>query len=89
MDGTSEILTPRLKTWLRGVDKMTRIKDHRIVIELSEADFEESMGRKPRDQDEFDEWAMLAEKGLLNGHIDWDIIYECTHDAMEDRGEGK
>lgn len=88
MDGTSEISAPRSKVCLKEVDKMTQIKNHRIVIELSEADFEESMGREPRDQDEFDEWAMLAEKGLLNGHIDWDIIYKCTHDAMEDRGDG-
>ena len=58
------------------------IKDHRIVIELSEGDFEGSMARKPRDQEEFDDWAALAEKGLLNGHIDWDIVYECACDAM-------
>jgi len=61
---------------------MTRIKDYRIVIELCEEEFERSMGRKPHDQDEFDAWAHLAEKGLLNGHIDWDIIYECAHDVM-------
>jgi len=72
---------------------MTRIKDPRIVIELSEEEFEMSMGRKPRDQDEFDDWARLAEKGLLNGHIDWDILYECTCGAMagyeggDDRGQ--
>ncbi len=60
----------------------TGIKDHRIVIELSEGDFESSMGRKARDQEEFDDWAYLVEKGLLNGHIDWDIVYECACDAM-------
>jgi hypothetical protein len=68
---------------------MTGIKDHRIVIELCEGDFETSMGRKPRDQEEFDDWAHLAEKGLMNGHIDWDIIYECTCDAMLRGGEGR
>ena len=61
---------------------MTGIKDHRIEIELCEGDFETSMGRKPRDQEEFEEWARFAEKGLMNGHIDWDILYECTRDAM-------
>jgi hypothetical protein len=61
---------------------MTEIKDYRIEIELCEGDFERSMGRKPRDQEEFEEWARLAQKGLLNGHIDWDILYECTRDAM-------
>lgn len=68
---------------------MAQIKDYRIVIGLSEEEFELSMGRKPRDQDEFDEWAQLAEKGLLNGHIDWDILYECTCDAMLHYGGGK
>ena len=63
---------------------MAKIKDYQTVIRLSEADFELSMGRSPRDQDEFDAWAQLAEKGLLNGHIDWDILYECTCDAMHD-----
>ena len=66
---------------------MTGIKDHRIVIELCEGDFETSMGRKPRDQEEFDDWAWFAEKGLLNSHIDWDILYECTCDAMLRGGE--
>jgi len=47
------------------------------------------MGRKPKDQEEFEEWAELAEKGLLNGHIDWDIIYECTCNAMRQQGEAK
>ena len=37
----------------------------------------------------FDQWAALAEKGLLNGHIDWDILYECTCDAMVHYGDGK
>ena len=56
--------------------------EHKIVITLSDGDFIESMGRLPNSQDEFDTWAQLAEKGLMNGHIDWGIIYECTKDAM-------
>jgi hypothetical protein len=67
---------------------MTGIKDHRIVIELCEGDFETSMGRKPRDQEEFDDWAHLAEKGVMNGHIDWDIIHECTREAMQMQHRG-
>ena len=61
---------------------MCDIKDYEISITLSEGDFVESMGRMPTDQQEFNTWAQLAEKGLLNGHIDWSIIYECTKDAM-------
>ena len=60
----------------------TRIDDYKIIIALCEGDFEQSMGRKPKDQEEFNDWAALAEKGLLNGHIDWGIIYKCTKDAM-------
>ncbi len=66
---------------------MTGITDYRVIIELCEEEFELSMGRKPRDQDEFDDRARLAERGLMNGHIDWDILYECTCDAMLRGGE--
>lgn len=59
-----------------------KIKERDVVITFCPEEFEMSMGRKPRNQEEFDEWARLAEKGLLNGHIDWDILYECTADAM-------
>ena len=65
------------------------IEDYRIEITVCEGDFEQSMGRKPKGQDEFDEWAGLAEKGLLDGHIDWDIVYECTCEAMQRRGESQ
>ena len=61
------------------------IREHTITFTLSEGDFEVSMRRKPRNQEEFDDWARLCEKGLCNGHIDWDIVYECARDAM---GEG-
>ncbi len=70
-----------------------KIEDYKITMTLCESDFEQSMKRKPKDQEEFNTWAELAEKGLLNGHIDWSIIYECTRDAMpcdeEDDDEGE
>lgn len=75
-------MTAEIEGAAAGHDDVTGIKDHRIVIELCEGDFEISMKRKPRDQEEFDEWAYLVEKGLLNGHIDWDILYECACDTM-------
>lgn len=58
------------------------MREHTITLTLTEGDFEMSMGRKPRDEDEFEEWARLCEKGLCNGHIDWDIVLECARDAM-------
>ncbi|MDD3473331.1 MAG: hypothetical protein PHS86_11145 [Syntrophaceae bacterium] len=66
---------------------MCAIKEHKILITLSEGDFIESMGRTPKYQEEFDKWAYLAEKGLMNGHIDWGIIYSCTKDAMGNGGD--
>ena len=68
--------------------KRKTLDDYKITITLCEGDFERSMGRRPKDQEEFNCWARLAEKGLLNGHIDWDIIYECTKDAMPDGQAG-
>jgi len=59
------------------------IRDHTITIILTHEEFRQSMGRRAKDQEEFDEWARMAEKGLLNGHIDWDIIYDCTRDAVQ------
>jgi len=66
---------------------MSLLMEYEINITLSLGDFIESMGRDPKDQAEFSRWAELAEKGLLNGHIDWNIIYECTKDAMAGNDE--
>ena len=66
-----------------------KIKEYQITLTFCPEEFELSMGRKPKNQEEFDEWARLAEKGLLNGHIDWDILYECTCDAMVQQGDAR
>ena len=66
-----------------------KIRECQITLTFCPDEFEISMGRKPKSQAEFDEWAMLAEKGLLNGHIDWDILYECTCDAMVQQGDAQ
>ena len=50
---------------------MSQAMEYEICIILSIGDFIESMGRNPKDEAEFNRWAELAEKGLLNGHIDW------------------
>ncbi|MFH1616353.1 MAG: hypothetical protein ABIG61_14860 [Planctomycetota bacterium] len=79
-DIKAEIISAKLP--LDNQQNKKEIRDHRIIVNLSEGDFIESMGREPENQSEFNIWAQLAEKGLLNGHIDWGIIYECTKDAM-------
>jgi len=58
------------------------IKDYQIVIQLSVEDFKASMGRRPMDQREFDTWARLLREKLVNGHIDWHVVYTCTRDAL-------
>ena len=55
------------------------IKEYKIVLTLCPEGFEFSMGRKPKSQGEFDGWARLAEKGLLDGHTDWDTLLGSTH----------
>jgi hypothetical protein len=57
-------------------------REYTITLTLCDGDFEMSMGRKPRGEEEFEEWVYLCEKGLLNGHIDWDILYACAREAM-------
>ena len=66
------------------VSKM-EIREHTITFTLGEGDFEMSMRRKPKSREESDDWIRLCEKGLCNGHVDWDIMYECARHAM---GEG-
>ena len=71
------------------VNDFQTIKDYKVILSFLPGEFELSMDRSPRDQDEFDAWARLAEKGLLNGHVDWDILYECACDAMLNAGDGR
>jgi len=59
-----------------------KIKEHKIVVTLRPGDFRASMGRAPCSQEEFDRWAQLAEKWLLNGPSDWQVLYECAAKSM-------
>ena len=51
-------------------------------LEIHPEDFQRRFGRLPRDHTEFTEFCRLCEKDLLSGHIDWDIVFECTREAM-------
>jgi len=77
------------KATTRNEKASGRIREHRIILQICPEEFELSMGRKPKSQAEFDRWAALAEKGLLSGHIDWDILYDCTCEAMTNYGGDK
>ena len=52
------------------------IEKRPMTITLFEIDFERSLGRKPTDQTEFDQWAKKANLALFTGCIDWDRLYE-------------
>ena len=69
------------------VNNFQAIKDYEVRLSFLPGEFELSMGRSPQDQDEFDAWATLVEKGLLNGHVDWDILYQCACEALEGPGD--
>ena len=58
------------------------IREHTITFTLSEGDFETSMRRKPKNQEEFNKWAQLCERELSHGHIDWDFVFESSRKAM-------
>ena len=49
-----------------------------VVITLFDSDFERSIGRKPKNQVEFDKWAKKANMAIFNGCLNWDRFYECA-----------
>ena len=55
--------------------------EHTIELVVSEEEFEHTIGRKPRNKEEFEDWGRLIEKGLSE-HIDWDILFECARDEI-------
>ena len=52
------------------------IEKRPITIMLFEIDFVRSIGRKPKNQTEFDRWAKKANLAVFTGCIDWDRLYE-------------
>ncbi|MHC4524723.1 MAG: hypothetical protein ACYSU8_04195 [Planctomycetota bacterium] len=54
----------------------SKIEKRFITITLFEIDFERSIGRKPKNQSEFDRWAKKANAAIFNGCLDWDRLYE-------------
>jgi len=56
--------------------------DEDFGIGVCDLDFEECLGRKPKDEDEFMKFAHLCRKGL-EGQIDWGILYQCVQEEMK------
>ena len=58
--------------------------EYKIGFIIGVEDFEQAFDRKPKSKNEFEEFCHYCEKGLMNGHIDWDIVFGCAKDAMAD-----
>lgn len=59
------------------------MKSYKIEFEICLEDFEKTLGRKAENDDEFHEFCRYCERGLYNGHIIWDIVFDCAKDAMK------
>lgn len=84
-DGTERLryIVAEIKETTDGrVKDFSGIRDHEVVLSLSPAEFERSVGRAPGDQGEFDAWAMQAEE-LLHDSIDWNVVCACAHEAIQ------
>ena len=82
-----DIVAEIKKTADGRVNDFAAIRDYRIVLWLLPGEFELSTGRSPEDQAEFDAWAARVEDSLLNGYVDWDTLYRCAFDAIENGGD--
>jgi hypothetical protein len=58
--------------------------EYKIEFAIAVEDFEHVFCRKPKSENEFEEFCRLSEKGLTGGHIDWDIVFSCIKDVMGD-----
>ena len=67
------------RRWMRGMATGQRA----VELILTAEDFERSMGREPEDDEEFDAWACKCEESLLDGSIDWDMVFEYARCALE------
>lgn len=51
------------------------MKEHNIEFRITEADFEMAVGRKPKSQEEMEEFYYFIKRAVEN-NLDWDIIYK-------------
>lgn len=58
-----------------------KIKNYQYVIILSINEFVSSTGRKPKNQEEFDDWCHYMAKGI-EAQLDWDILGSCAADLL-------
>lgn len=60
------------------------LTDKAIFFKISPEEFEETFGRKPVSQEEFNSFHILVEKALKQtDYINWDIIFSVVKDEMK------
>ena len=62
------------------------IEEAKFTYEIGVGDFESVFKRKPKDQDEFDNFAHYCKKGM-DRQLDWTIICNCAKEAMRESSE--
>jgi hypothetical protein len=57
--------------------------NHKITHTIGLEDFLQAIGRKPKDQKEFDRFVELIGKGI-DAQLDWDILYSSAGDVIKE-----
>lgn len=57
------------------------MKIFEIKLPISKLDFEETMGRPPKNNTEMEEFVRLCRKGI-EAQLDWQIIFNSAKDFM-------
>lgn len=63
--------------------------EEKIPISVDSNTFEAYVGRPPKDEEEFNDFVRLVEKGL-DGQVDFNVLYKCTAEnfSSEEDEEG-
>lgn len=51
-------------------------------FETDENEFKQYVGRKPKNQEELEDFANLLRKGI-DAQLDWQILYECAAEEIK------
>jgi len=62
--------------------------EENIQIPITSDCFEAYVGRPPKDEEEFNDFVRLVEKGL-DGQVDYEILYKCTAENFSSELDGE
>lgn len=58
------------------------MKTHKIVFEISKEDFQHALKRKPKNQQELDNFTHYIDNGI-EAQLDWNTLYECASEEIK------